>query len=85
MSIRAVTLTQADIRELPVSQGCYRAGIQILIETAGIGDLEIHEVIIAGAFGSYIDVRSAITIGLLPSLPLICFKQVGNAAGLGPK
>jgi uncharacterized 2Fe-2S/4Fe-4S cluster protein (DUF4445 family) len=42
-------------------------------------------VIIAGAFGSYIDVASAVTIGMLPSLPLNRFKQVGNAAGTGAK
>ena len=41
--------------------------------------------IIAGAFGSYIDVNSAMTIGLLPPLPLKRFRQVGNAAGMGAK
>ena len=41
--------------------------------------------IIAGAFGSYIDVANAITIGLLPRLPLERFRQVGNAAGMGAK
>ena len=46
---------------------------------------EIKKVIIAGAFGSYIDVRSAVSIGMLPSLPLDRFVQVGNAAGMGAK
>jgi len=35
--------------------------------------------------GSYINVSSAITIGMLPSLPLDRFRQVGNAAGMGAK
>jgi uncharacterized 2Fe-2S/4Fe-4S cluster protein (DUF4445 family) len=39
--------------------------------------------VIAGAFGAYIDVASAIAIGLLPDLPRDRFHQVGNAAGLG--
>ena len=39
----------------------------------------------SGAFGSYIDVASAVTIGMLPSLPLDHFIQVGNAAGMGAK
>jgi uncharacterized 2Fe-2S/4Fe-4S cluster protein (DUF4445 family) len=42
-------------------------------------------VIIAGAFGTYIDVESAISIGMLPRLPLDRFRQVGNAAGMGAK
>jgi len=39
----------------------------------------------AGAFGSYIDIGSAVTIGMLPQLPLDRFRQVGNAAGMGAK
>ena len=40
--------------------------------------------IIAGAFGTYIDVGSAMTIGLLPKIPLERISQVGNAAGRPP-
>jgi uncharacterized 2Fe-2S/4Fe-4S cluster protein (DUF4445 family) len=42
-------------------------------------------VIIAGAFGTFIDVKSAIIIGMLPDLPLERFIQVGNAAGTGAR
>ena len=38
---------------------------------------------IAGAFGQYVDVASAVAIGLLPPLPLERYAQVGNAAGAG--
>ena len=41
--------------------------------------------IIAGAFGSYIDVANALAIGMLPPLPLTRFRQVGNAAGTGAR
>ena len=41
--------------------------------------------IIAGAFGTYIDVDSAVTIGMFPAIPLERFRQVGNAAGIGAK
>ena len=41
--------------------------------------------IIAGAFGTYIDLSSAVTVGMLPSLPLDRFRQVGNAAGMGAR
>ena len=46
---------------------------------------DIEQVIIAGAFGTFIDVESAITIGMLPALPIERFKQVGNAAGSGAR
>ena len=41
--------------------------------------------VIAGAFGSYIDIDSAITIGMFPDIPLERFKQIGNAAGMGAR
>ena len=44
-----------------------------------------YRVIIAGAFGTYIDVANAIAVGMLPRLPLDRFEQVGNAAGMGAK
>ncbi len=81
----AVAITQHDIRELQLAKAAIRSGIQVLLESAGKSDEDIHEVIIAGAFGTYIDVRSAVATGMLPSLPLNCFRQVGNAAGLGAK
>jgi uncharacterized 2Fe-2S/4Fe-4S cluster protein (DUF4445 family) len=81
----AVVITQQDVRELQLAKAAIRTGIQVLLETNGCSEEEINQVIIAGAFGSYIDVSSAITIGMLPSLPISRFRQVGNAAGMGAK
>jgi uncharacterized 2Fe-2S/4Fe-4S cluster protein (DUF4445 family) len=81
----AITLTQKDIQELQLAKGAIRAGIQILLETRGLAEQTIDRVIIAGAFGTYIDVSSAMAIGMLPTLPLERFEQVGNAAGIGAK
>lgn len=81
----ALSITQHDVRELQLAKAAIRAGIQVLLETNGLSEEEIERVIIAGAFGSYIDVTSAITIGMLPLLPLDRFRQVGNAAGMGAK
>jgi uncharacterized 2Fe-2S/4Fe-4S cluster protein (DUF4445 family) len=81
----AITITQRDVRELQLAKAAIRAGIQVLLETSGCSEEEIEQVIIAGAFGTYIDVASAVAIGMLPSLPLSCFRQVGNAAGMGAK
>ena len=81
----AITLTQQDVRELQLAKGAIRTGIQVLLEATGHSEAEIEPVVIAGAFGTYIDVASAVTIGMLPSLPLARFRQVGNAAGMGAK
>jgi uncharacterized 2Fe-2S/4Fe-4S cluster protein (DUF4445 family) len=81
----AITITQHDVRELQLAKAAIRTGIQALLETRGCSEAEIKQVIIAGAFGTYIDVASAVAIGMLPSLPLNRFRQVGNAAGMGAK
>ncbi|MGD8599401.1 MAG: ASKHA domain-containing protein [Anaerolineae bacterium] len=81
----AITFTQKDVRELQLAKGAMRTGIETLLATSGLEAEDIEQVIIAGAFGTYIDVESAITIGMLPSLPLDRFRQVGNAAGIGAK
>ena len=81
----AVTITQKDIREVQLAKSAIRTGIHVLLEAAGRCEEEIDQIIIAGAFGNYIDISSAMTIGMLPSLPLDRFRQVGNAAGMGAK
>jgi len=82
---RAIVITQQDVRELQLAKAAIRTGIQVLLEANGYGDEKIQKVIIAGAFGSYIDVANAIAIGMLPALPLGRFQQVGNAAGTGAR
>jgi uncharacterized 2Fe-2S/4Fe-4S cluster protein (DUF4445 family) len=81
----AITITQNDVRELQLAKAAIRTGIQTLLETSGCAEHDIKQVIIAGAFGTYIDISSAVAIGMLPSLPLNRFRQVGNAAGMGAK
>jgi uncharacterized 2Fe-2S/4Fe-4S cluster protein (DUF4445 family) len=80
-----VVLTQHDIRELQLAKAAIRTGIEVLLATNGRKEQELEQVLIAGAFGSYIDVASAVTIGILPRLPLERFRQVGNAAGMGAR
>jgi uncharacterized 2Fe-2S/4Fe-4S cluster protein (DUF4445 family) len=80
-----VVITQKDIREVQLGKGAIRAGIQILLDRAGIKEEDLKKVYIAGAFGTYIDVANAMLLGMLPVLPLDHFSQVGNAAGLGAR
>jgi len=80
-----ISITQKDVREIQLGKAAIQAAIEILMEGEAISPKEIDKVIIAGAFGSYIDISNAIAIGMLPSLPLNRFLQVGNAAGIGAK
>ena len=80
-----ITISQKDVRELQLAKAAIRLGIQALEEAEGLTENDLEKVIIAGAFGTFIDVESAITIGMLPDLPLERFKQVGNAAGTGAR
>ena len=81
----AITVTQKDVREIQLAKGAIRSGINVLLQEGSHSEEEIEKVIIAGAFGSYINVSSAVSIGMLPFLPLDRFQQVGNAAGIGAK
>lgn len=80
-----ITITQGDIRKVQMAKGAIRAGINILLKDAGVAPEDLQEVIIAGAFGSYITVEHAVAVGLLPDIPLERFHQVGNAAGTGAR
>jgi uncharacterized 2Fe-2S/4Fe-4S cluster protein (DUF4445 family) len=82
---RAVSMSRSDVNEVQLAKAAIRAGIKLLVEQAGLTEADIDRVIVAGAFGNYIDLDSAITIGLFPPLPKERFIQVGNAAGIGAK
>ena len=81
----AITITQQDVRQLQLAKGAIRAGIQILLNEENNSEDDIDQIIVAGAFGSYLDISSAIAIGMFPQLPLDRFNQVGNAAGTGAR
>lgn len=81
----AVVITQKDIRELQLAKGAIRAGIQVLLEQSSLSCQDIDEVLLAGAFGSYVDKFSALQIGLIPPVPPHKINSVGNAAGTGAR
>ena len=80
-----IVLSRGDINEIQLAKGAMRAGIELLLDAAGVTASDIDEFIIAGAFGSYISVEAAVEIGMFPDIPLERFRQVGNAAGIGAK
>jgi len=80
-----IVITQQDVRELQLAKAAIRTGIEALLAVNGCSEEEIKQVIVAGAFGSYIDINSALTIGMFPPFSPKQFRQVGNAAGMGAK
>ncbi len=83
LSGREIVLTQKDIRELQNAKAAVAAGINVLVREAGITFEDISEVYLAGGFGSYINIDSALKIGLIPSALAGKISTVGNAAGQG--
>lgn len=80
-----VALTQRDVRELQSAKGAISTGIRSLMELMGVTAADLHEVILAGSFGTYINPESARTIGLVPPVPVERITAAGNAAGEGAK
>jgi uncharacterized 2Fe-2S/4Fe-4S cluster protein (DUF4445 family) len=78
-----VYFSQHDVRAVQLAKAAIRTGVELLLRERGLREDDIGRVVIAGAFGAYISLASAIAIGLLPALPPNRFVQVGNAAGLG--
>ncbi len=81
----SICLTQKDISELQLAKAAIAAGIRILCEKLQIRPEEIEKVLIAGAFGSYMNPASACRIGLLPGVRPERIEAVGNAAGEGAR
>jgi len=78
-----IVINQSDVRAVQLAKGAIYVGAKYLMEKFGVE--KVDEIVLAGAFGSYIDTRSAMTIGLLPDCDLEHVYAVGNAAGDGAK
>ena len=78
-----ISINQKDIREVQLAKGAIYGGIQVLLECLETETAEIDEILLAGAFGSYIDRKSALRIGLLPNVGVDKILHIGNAAGVG--
>lgn len=82
---KEVTISRQDVNEIQVAKAAIRAGVEVLLAVAGIQDADIESFIVAGAFGTYLTIESAIRIGMFPDIERDRFSQVGNAAGSGAR
>jgi len=80
---RELVLTQDDVRQVQLAKGAIASGIAMLQHVAGVPDARVGELMLAGGFGNYLSIASAVRIGLIPDLPHERIRYVGNAASLG--
>lgn len=80
-----IVFTEVDARNLIRSKGAIFTALAILVEKVGLDLSDIQTFFVAGGFGTYLNIRNAITIGLLPDLPEDRFRFVGNASLQGAR
>ena len=76
-----ILVTQIDVRQVQLAKAALYAGIRLLQDRAGID--RIDRIRLAGAFGSHIDPKYAMVLGLIPDCDLNRVESAGNAAGMG--
>jgi len=82
---RDVVITQEDIANLLRAKGAIYSGACVLLNSLGMTFDDVREILVAGAFGNYIELENAITIGLLPDVPHEKLRFVGNSSITGAK
>ena len=78
-----IVLNQDDVRQVQLAKGAIASGVVMLQHVAGVPDARVAELMLAGGFGNYVSIASALRIGLIPPLPVERIRYVGNAAALG--
>ena len=76
-----VRITQNDVRQIQLAKAALYAGVRLLMDRLGVDSVE--RIRLAGAFGSHIDVKYAMVLGLIPDCNLDNVSSAGNAAGTG--
>lgn len=78
-----IFLTQRDVREIQLAKSAIRTGINLLLAEFGVEINQVDRILLAGAFGNFLDREQAIRIGLLPDVATEKIRFVGNAACAG--
>ncbi len=80
---KEIVITEVDLDNLIRAKAAIYAGFATLLSHMGMGFGDIQKLYIAGGFGRYIDIERAITIGMLPDLPVEKFQFLGNTSIMG--
>jgi uncharacterized 2Fe-2S/4Fe-4S cluster protein (DUF4445 family) len=82
---RDIVLTEIDIENLLRAKGAIYSGCVTLLEEVGMGIQDLDRIILAGGFGSYVDLEKAMTIGLLPEIDPAGITFIGNGSLSGAR
>ncbi|MFC1910877.1 ASKHA domain-containing protein [Chloroflexota bacterium] len=80
-----IVITEVDIDNLIRAKAAIYAGCQTLSKSVGVSCADFEKVILAGNFGSSLNIEKAITIGLLPDIPRERFTYIGNGSLMGAR
>lgn len=80
-----IVISDADIENLMRSKAAVFAGVQVLLDSVDLTPAQVDRVMVAGAFGNYLDSDNAVTIGLLPDVPRERIRFVGNTSVAGAR
>ena len=78
-----IRVYQTDVRAIQLAKAALHAGARLLMDRFGVHTVD--QVLLTGAFGSHIDTKYAMILGMIPDCPLDEVKAVGNAAGIGAR
>ena len=78
-----IRITQNDVRAIQLAKAALYAGARLLMDTLGVDTVE--RIVLAGAFGSHIDTKYAMVLGMIPDCRLEHVSSAGNAAGTGAR
>jgi uncharacterized 2Fe-2S/4Fe-4S cluster protein (DUF4445 family) len=76
-----IKIIQSDVRAIQLAKGALYAGARLLMDRLGID--KVDRISLAGAFGSHVDPKYAMLLGMIPDCPLDKVSAAGNAAGTG--
>jgi uncharacterized 2Fe-2S/4Fe-4S cluster protein (DUF4445 family) len=80
---RVLKVVPSDIRAIQLAKAACYSGAKLLMDEMGVD--RVDSVLLAGAFGNYIDVKYAMVLGMIPDCELSQVRSVGNAAGTGAR
>ena len=78
-----IRITQNDVRAIQLAKAALYAGARLLMDKLGVD--QVDRIVLAGAFGSHIDVKYAMVLGMIPDCDLEKVHAAGNAAGTGAR
>jgi len=82
---RDIVIAQPDIENLLRAKAAIYSGAKVLLEAMHLSFSDVQQLLIAGGFGNYLDRAKAMTLGMIPDIPLERIRFVGNTSLIGAK